>query len=314
MFEAYLGRNQAAIFDDPVTRKGCELWLAKVLAAYGENGESDTSGGIDVEIIEGQLGLCAKTAEYIYSAFTPLTLHYQPGSRPMLERVVAEVTQPEMSEREKFFAILRRCRDNRHRGMASPALFQGGSEEELLKRGARMCNEISRIFVCLCQVAGIPARVHSSHITGHMMAEAFVDGRWAWVDPMKGMAPRLDDDRLANAWDLYCDPKLFERQPKEFWDDVRPAAPAPEQAEYYMACQMARNRDCYFHPKEAMAIGNYYVWDYERYTYPWSLHCAHEKQRQALITELLRLKWDAGWPPYFFDQRLFNEKLKMRKT
>ncbi len=312
MFEAYVGRNQAAIFDDPVTRKGCELWLAKILAAYGENGESDTSGGVDVEIVESQLGLCEKTAEHIYSDFTPLEIRYRPGSRPQLEKVVAEATRPGMSERETVFALLRRCRDNRHRGLASPNLFYGGSEEELLKRGAHMCNEIARVFVCLCQVAGIPARVHSSHITGHMMAEVYVDGRWAWADPMKGMAPRLDDNRLANAWDLFCDPQLFERQPKEFWDDVRPSAPSPEQADHYMACQMARNRDCYFHPKEAMAIGNYYVWDFERYTFPWSLRCAHEERRQELLAELLRLKMEAGWPTYFSNEKQFDETLKTR--
>lgn len=312
MFEEYLGRKQSEIFKDELTRKGCELWLARVLAAYGESGEGDTRGGVDVEIIEAQLPLCAETAEYIYSEFTPLELHYVSGSRPMLEKVVEETIKPGMSEREKFFALLARCRDNRHRGLAAPDLFWGGSEEDLLRRGANMCNEISRVFVCLAQIAGIPARVHSSHITGHMMVEAYVEGRWAWADPMKGMAPRLDDDRLASAWDLFMDPSLFERQPREFWDEVRPAAPSPDKADDYCARQMARNRDCYFNPREAMAIGNYYVWDYGKYTFPWYMESVDEQLRQDILAEMARVMYAADWPPYYFNAALFTEELKMR--
>ena len=170
-FAAYRGRKQGAIFADSRTRRGCALWLDRVLGYYGEK------GGVDVEIIDGQLGLCAKTADYLYSDFTPLAVPYVRGSRPLLEQTVAEVVKPRMGEREKALAIMRRCRDNRDKGLAKPDLFCGGTEEELLKRGALMCNEISRVFICLCQVAGLPARVYSAHISGHMMAEVHADGK-----------------------------------------------------------------------------------------------------------------------------------------
>jgi hypothetical protein len=29
-----------------------------------------------------------------------------------------------------------------------------------------------------------------------------------------------------------------------------------------------RIRDCLLHPRESFAIGNYYVWDHSKYTYP----------------------------------------------
>lgn len=313
MFEDLMGRKQAEVFDDPDTRRACELWRDKVILGYGETGETECSGGVDVEIIDTQLGLCPRTADYCYTEFTPLELHYERGSRPFLEQVLDEVTEPGMGEREKALAIMRRCRDNRHHGIAGPSLFYGGSEEDLLKRGAIMCNEISRVFVCLCQIAGLPARTHSSHISGHMMAEVYTDGKWGWIDPMKGMAPVLDDDTPASAWDLHQDPLLFERQPPSFWDDVRPAASDPDEADRYAAYQMARNRDCYFHPREAMALGNYYVWESDRYTFPWSRGGpAHPERHRDVMREMARLKKKMGWPDYYFNEDLFEGDLKTR--
>jgi len=309
MFEEFRGRNQGQLLEHPLSRRGCELWLERVLAYYGE------AGGVDVEIIAGQLALTARSAPHLYSDFTPLELKYVRGSRPMLEAVVAEAVRPGLNAREQALAIMRRCRDNRDRGLARGDLFCGGTEEELLKRGAIMCNEISRVFVCLCQVAGLPARVHSAHISGHMMAEVYADGKWGWVDPMKGMAAVLDDGRPASAWELLQDPRLFERQPKSFWDDVRIAGDPfgdGERGARNLASQMARNRDCYFHPREAAALGNYFVWEQARYTYPWRINGVDPaREREARRREMLNRK-ALGWPDYYFHAQLFDEPLKTR--
>lgn len=310
MFEQYMGRKQMKLIDDPLTKKGCELWLQRVLSYYGED------GGVDVEIINGQLILNDKTAGHIYSGFTPTEIHYVPGSRPMLEEVVKKKVKKDMSEREKALALMRRCRDNRDHGLARPALFRGGTEEELLKRGALMCNEISRVFICLCQVAGLPARVHCSHISGHMMTEVMTDGKWGWIDPMKGIAPVNDDNHPASAWELLQDPTLFERQPKSVWKDVRPPAVYVgnrERDRINIAFQMARNRDCYFNPREAMAVGNYFVWEFEKYTYPWRIDPAHPKRRLE-VQRLEELNRKAlGWPDYYFNPLLFDEDIKPRR-
>ncbi|MGQ9662930.1 MAG: transglutaminase-like domain-containing protein [Kiritimatiellia bacterium] len=310
MFEKYMGRNQGAIFTDPLTRRGCELWLKRVLGYYGEK------GGVDVEIIDDQLGLCEKTAEYIYSEFTPTTLRYVPGSRPLLEAVVREVVRSGMSDDEKALAIMRRCRDNQDRGLARPDLFQGGTEEELLKRGAIMCNEISRVFVCLCQIAGLPARTFSAHISGHMMAEVMTNGKWRWIDPMKGLAPVKDNGEPASAWDLCRDPKLFERQPKRVWDDCRPPKivfGTKQRNPRNLALTMVRNRDCYFHPKEAWAVGNYFVWEHAKYTYPWRIEPADPKGlAEARRLEALNRR-KLGWPDHYFVPQLLEEKLKLRR-
>jgi hypothetical protein len=310
MFELYMGRKQAAAFKDPLTRKGCELWLERLIAFYGEG------GGVDVEIVDSQLPLTEETMRYIYSDFTPLDIKYVKGTRPLLEKVVADNVSATMSAREKALALMRRVRDNRTSGLASPNLFYGGNEEELLKRGALMGNEVARLFVCLCQIAGLPARTHSAHISGHMAAEVYAGGKWGWMDPMEGIAPVNDKDEPASAWELFKDPKLFERQPQCVWDDIRPAyahldgqkSPTDDKS-----LVMARTRDCYFHPREAMAIGNYFAWDHLKYTYPWRMNYADPvKLEQARHLEHLNRK-AMGLPDYYFNYYLFMEVLRPRR-
>jgi transglutaminase superfamily protein len=310
MFEEFMGQLQGDVFDNPGTRRGCTLWLERVLAYFGEGSD----GGIDIEIIEGQLGLCQKTAEHLYSDFTPLEISYQPGSRPLLEKTLAGLDLSDnLSQRQKMLIIMRRCRDNRDYGLAGKGCdWCGGSEEDLLKRGAIMCNEISRVFVCLCQIAGLPARVFCSHITGHMMAEVYTEGKWGWVDPMKGVAPLDDQGQPASAWQLFQDPKLFERQSQSIWDDLRPPAitfGSKERDSRNLHYTMARNRDCYFHPAEAVAIGNYFVWDFAKYNYNWHIDSVEEMRLKEARYQLVLLQKKMNWPDHFFNAGLFNEQL-----
>lgn len=297
------------LIDDPLTRKGCELWLERVLGFYGED------GGVDVEIIDDQIILNDKTADYLYSDYTPTDIKYVPGSRPMLEAVVAQHVRDGMSDRDKAIALMRRVRDNQDHGLAQPGLFNGGSEEDLLKRGALMCNEVSRVFVCLCQIAGLPARIHGAHISGHMMTEVLTDGQWGWIDPMKGLAPVKDDGTPASVWNLMHDPTCFERQTPEFWNDCRPPHMffgTHQRDPRNIAHTMAKNRDCYFHPREANCIGNYFVWEFDRYTYPWRIEPADtDRLERARHGEYLNRR-ELGWPDFYFNHYLFNEELKTR--
>jgi len=305
-----MGFNQAALFEDPLTRRGVELWLERVLGFYGED------GGVDVQIIAGQLALNEKTREYIYEGdFTPKEIKYVPGSRPLLEKTLSEVVEPGMSERDKALAIMRRCRDNRDRGLKG-GNWSGGSEEELLKRGAIMCNEISRVFVCLCQIADLRARIMCAHISGHMMTEVEVDGQWWWVDPMQGCYCFNDDGAVASTGDLKQDTTLFERQSKAHLADCRPTGPFAEDlaeaAELNVAFRMIKNRDCYFRPKEATAIGNYLVWEKDKYTFPWVRKAVDPARLfRARLAEMQNRK-KLGWPDYYFNPYLFDEELKTR--
>jgi len=304
MFEEFRGLRQAELMPDEGTRRGFAAYLERIYGVYGED------GGVDIEILAGQLALTPQTRAYLYEGdFTPPEIPYVRGSRPLLEQTVAEVVSPAMSARETALALMRRCRDNRDRGLRGGNWF-GGSEEELLKRGAIMCNEISRVFVCLCQIAGLRARVVCAHISGHMMAEVEVDGGWWWMDSMQGLCCLGDDGRPASAWDLWQDPSLLERQGPERLADIRPTGPftegdAPEIRALNVAYRLAVSRQSYFHPKEAIALGNYFVWEQHKYTYPWF-------QRPADPVRLLRgrlremqIRRELGWPDFYVNPYLF---------
>src|SRR6185369_9136064 len=55
-------------------------------------------------------------------------------------------------------------------------------DEALLASGCGWCNEQTRVFVRLCQVAGIPARIVHLFGQNHTVAEFHADGRWALAD------------------------------------------------------------------------------------------------------------------------------------
>lgn len=315
MFEQYLGRNQCKGFKDPLTRRACDFWLQRVLGWYG--GDEDPRQ-VDVAIIDNQLPLTAETADYIYSEFTPAVAPvYERGSRPLLEGIVDSLVTPQMSDREKALVLMRRCNTNwQFSQLPDHQYFNGGTEEELVKRGAIMCNEISRVFAVLAQVAGLPSRIYSSHITGHMMNEVYVDGKWWWIDVMFGFYYFLDDGTPASAWDLLCDPGLFDRQKKSTFDDwnhyrMAPFHEAhPRSRELNLAYRNARYRDCYFNAKEAAAIGNYGLPDFTRMTFPWRCNSADPAREAAARHELAQITRDLGWPMWFWDFKLFDEELK----
>lgn len=312
MYENAMGFNQAKLCEDPLSAQGVKFWLDRVLGYYGETG-----GGVDVEIIAGQLILNAKTAPYIYGTkFTDQKLRYKKGSRPFLEQTVAEVVKPKMSQREKALALMRRCRDNRDRGLKG-GTWTGGNEEELLKRGAIMCNEIHRVYVCLCQIAGLRARLMGAHISGHMMSEIEVDGRWWWIDCMKGWYCFNDDGSYASVWDLLRDPSLFDRQPKALLKDVRPTGPftegGPAANRANVDFMHMKYRHCYFNPREAVCIGNYYAWDTNKYTYPWHTGRGADPDRlfRARLAEA-QLRRQLGMPEASGNHYLLDTKITFK--
>ena len=311
MFEDMMGFNQHLLCDDPQTRQGCLNWMERVRAGLG-----DDNSCVDIQLIKHQLMLNKKTVDYIYSDFTCMEDKYVPGARPFLEKVLAEIITPDMSEKQKFLAIFRRCRDNRE--AARPEVkFSGGTEEELIKRGVVTCHEISRVFVVLCQIAGIPARLTCTHIYGHMMAEAFVDGKWAWCDPRHGSHAYADDGTLASFWDMICDPTIIDRQERSVWDESRPSYYLSEDiatafAEQIKARQQAIIRECTFHPKEAFAVGNYYVWDHATYDYPWAFGSADPVKKEAVLRKESAMRVSFGYPPSYWDYRCHSEPLRVK--
>ncbi|MDD5728414.1 MAG: transglutaminase domain-containing protein, partial [Victivallales bacterium] len=92
--------------------------------------------------------------------------------------------------------------------------FLGGSEEEVIKKGWHMCNEISRALAFLCQVAGLPARpvfiftdpVYFAH--GHAQTEIFFDGKWNLVEQNHGLLYLKPDGYFASTVELRNNPDI----------------------------------------------------------------------------------------------------------
>ena len=69
-------------------------------------------------------------------------------------------------------------------------------DEALLQSGCGWCNEQGRVFIRLCQLNGMPARL--IHLFGqhHTTAEFCADGKWAFSDVTFGFVARGKDGKL----------------------------------------------------------------------------------------------------------------------
>jgi hypothetical protein len=173
--EPYLGRSglpepfhsQKELIGKEVT--GLDLWQANHLVVYRK-----------------------ETARYLYSDYSPLSVHYKPGTLPAYEKIVAEHTAGLTNDRDKAVALLRMVPEKLvlHPGIVpmgpQTPKDRGLDDEALLASGRAWCNEQARVFIRLCQVAGIPARLiylfYSPPPSGHVIAEFYADGRWSMAD------------------------------------------------------------------------------------------------------------------------------------
>lgn len=133
-----------------------------------------------------------ETEAYLYGAYSPTGTSRRPGLLPAYERLAAAEAGLLSGAQEKAVAFVTRtlpaviphptvppigpfCRTDR-------AL----DDEALLASGAGFCNEQARVFVRLCQVSGIPARLvflfYADGATGHTTAEFWTGSKWAMVD------------------------------------------------------------------------------------------------------------------------------------
>ena len=309
MFEKERGLQQGLLCENELSKQGVENWLERIFGWYG-----DKMDCVDTQIVQSQIIINKKTAAYLYSDFTPLEIKYQKGQRPQLEKLLDTILKPGMSQKEKFFAIMKRCRDNKD-SRDSKIVFDGGTEEDIIKAGKYMCNEISRVFCILCQIAGLPSRVVGVHIAGHMMNEVYIDGKWGWCDTMKGTYAYLPNGKMASWWELMQDPTILDRQTKDVWKDVRPLQEPefPEFRKTYLAITQERTRDVYLHPLEAAAIGNYFVNDHHKYDYPFRTTYADQprNERACFVEHQMRVKMK--YPHSFWNYHCFEGKLKTIK-
>jgi hypothetical protein len=155
-----------------------------------------------------------ETAGYLYSEYTPGKIEYAKGLFPALEKAVAQYAKPGQSDRQRAMALLTEALPNHLRHPSIPPTCgdlradRGLDDEGLWASGGGWCNEQARVFVRLCQIAGIPARMiflfYADGKSGHVVAEFFADGHWCMADASMCCAFPDDAGRLLSAAELHA--------------------------------------------------------------------------------------------------------------
>lgn len=215
----YFGYNPKV--DDEWTRIGFQRSRDGTAHYYGKPTESD------VQVFGGQVVLNEVTADYLYSKFTPTKMKIRKGEYPKLDRVVERLIGDggELTDRMKVLKLLLWCRDIPIRGRKTKCYYAGGPEESVAFQGGDMCNEMNRVFMVLCQIAGFASRYvgHFSSVKpnktlttmpGHGVAEVYLEGGWAYFD-IRGKHFVWPNGRLASLCDLVRNPDLYVNQPQE---------------------------------------------------------------------------------------------------
>ena len=232
------------------------LHYAQLFANYGEN--------VEFQLTRELIVLDEANRALLYGPEGIPVPRYRRGSRPQLEAFVAGVREGAKTEQEVALAILRRCRDlHKQDPIQDRAWTQwvfGGTEEELIARGERLCEAMGRLFVALCEVEGIPARRVAHIVGGHYAAEAFVDGHWFYCDPRFGIYFLKPDGTGASVAELLDNPALIDQQPEQVKRDV--VAYADWETRARKKCQKI-----YFTPVEMNGFEYYSLADSSRYGY-----------------------------------------------
>jgi hypothetical protein len=256
MTEPFAGYRGTAYYDriDDDQRAGLIAW--EEILRLGQGNLVDGAYFVD-----SQIYLCAETADYIYTDFSPTNANYRRGSRPYLEQVVDGMGIAGLFDFEKFLWLSRFVRDLPGERCWADDIFSGGTEENLIRKRVKVCNEQARLLVTLCQVAGLPARYIGHHIGGHGVTEVYVDGAWGYHD-IRGRFFLKLDGRMASTWEIWQDRSIIRRQPDWVRREVHPRY---AQGDPYLTTETR-----YFNPKECIGVVNYLIADHARFDYSWT--------------------------------------------
>ncbi len=146
-----------------------------------------------------------ETAAFLYKEYTPVEVDYRKGTLPGYEALAAKHTAACKTETEKGLALLTRAMPEacRHPGMPplGPATPPNRNldDEALLASGCGWCNEQARVFIRLCQVSGLQARMIHLFGQNHTITEFHADGQWVQADASNFFAAAGKDGRLLSA-------------------------------------------------------------------------------------------------------------------
>jgi hypothetical protein len=221
-----------------------------MFANYGKN--------VDFSLRNQAILLDSDSRGLLYSDAAVPPCRYIPGSRPLLEKVVASC-RVAGNEQETALNLMRFCRDlYKKRGDGQPLAY-GGTEEAMIERGEILCEELARLMVALCEAAGLPGRIVLHCVGGHYTTEIFADGKWCYMDPRMGIYFLKPDGRAASIAELMDSPQIIENQPESVPKDV------VAYAEWEFRAWKCRN--IYFTPVELNCFIYYSLTDSHLYDY-----------------------------------------------
>lgn len=187
--------------------------------AYQIMFDNDTHepGSVDRVLTEKMVRLCPETETYLYTEYTPIDVSYIKGSRIKLEACIEEITAGGVSPDERIESIVQFTAElaDKVADETIDAMIFGGTEEEIIDRGSDWCTDIARVACSLCQVAGVPCRIINlcninEAYNGHVIIEAYRNGKWGAVDSSTAVVYRHPDGSPASTWDLMNQPSLIE--------------------------------------------------------------------------------------------------------
>ncbi len=145
--------------------------------------------GIDLYHANFYIVYRPETADFIYNEYTPADAGYKKGTLPRFEQLVKKYTEPGMTDTEKAIALLKKALPAEFRHSGTPPYYgsrippdRALMDEDLLASGGGWCNEQARVFIRLCQVAGMQGRIVHLGGQSHTTAEFYADGQWVLVD------------------------------------------------------------------------------------------------------------------------------------
>ena len=225
----------------------------------------------DREIVASMIRLRDESARYLYDSYTSRSIAYVAGTRPGLERFLAQAGSPAGDSEERVAAIadLTRGLGDRSPAGGLSAMRFGGTDEQIIERGSKWCADVARVGCALYQVAGFPCRMVylfdlQAAYSGHVIVEVHRSGKWGAVAPISAVVYRTEGRAPATTWELMNDAFLVNRH-------------AGPQAWYTNPEQFT-----------AAGIAEYHVQDAARYDYP--VTGVNDYTRSVLSMA------DRGWP------------------
>ncbi|QDT42289.1 hypothetical protein Pan241w_23720 [Gimesia alba] len=146
-----------------------------------------------------------------------IALHWKRKGTPDLtsqKAMLASILTPGMKEEEKALAIWKFLVDWRYH--FTPA-EQGDELHDPVKflnvYGYGFCDDCATNFVVLARKAGLRSRVWG--LSGHVVAEAFYDGKWHMFDPDHQVVYRNSRGIIAGVEELAQHPELITKTPRD---------------------------------------------------------------------------------------------------